>query len=118
MTDTLPRLRAPNRARLVDDVRQSLEDAILTGEIKPGERLIETRISEQLEVSRTTVREALLMLERQGLVQTRPRRGTFVARLSRQDALDLGYARALLEGYAVRMGFAKIDAALLARMQG
>jgi DNA-binding GntR family transcriptional regulator len=110
-------LRRPNRARLVDDVRQSLEEGILSGQIKPGERLIEADIAKHLDVSRTTIREALLMLERQGLVVTRPRRGTFVARLSRQDALDLGYARALLEGYAVRVGFAQIDAALLARLE-
>ena len=117
MSNGLPTLRVPNRARLVDDVRQSLEDGILTGQIKPSERLIEASIAEQLGVSRTTVREALLMLERQGLVVTKPRRGTFVARLSRQDALDLGYTRALLEGYAVRIGFRLIDEALLARLE-
>lgn len=116
MSNTLPTLRAPNRGRLVDDARQSLEEAILSGQIKPGERLVETWLSEQLDVSRTTVREALLMLERQGLVETKPRRGTFVARLSPQDSLDLGYARALLEGYAVRIGFAKIDEPLLRRL--
>lgn len=116
MSDSLVALRPPSRARLVDDVRQSLEDAVLAGHIKPGERLVETRLTRQLGVSRTTVREALLMLERQGLVETQPRRGTFVARLSRQDSLDVGYARALLEGYAVRIGFERIDHALLARL--
>ena len=44
----MPTLRVPNRARLVDDVRQSLEDGILTGQIKPSERLIEASIAEQL----------------------------------------------------------------------
>lgn len=117
MADVLPKLRAPSRARLVDDVRQSLEEGILSGQIKPGERLVETRICEQLGVSRTTVREALLMLERQGLVETRPRRGTFVTRLSRQDALDVGYARALLEGFGVRVGFSRIDGGLLRRLE-
>jgi DNA-binding GntR family transcriptional regulator len=116
MTAQLPQLRAPSRARLVDDVRQSLEEAILTGKIPPGERLRETWIAEQLTVSRTTVREALLMLERQGLVVTKPRRGTFVTRLSRQDALDVGFSRALLEAYAVRVGFAKIDKTILNRL--
>lgn len=117
MTETVLRLRAPNRARLVDDTRQSLEEAILSGQIKPGERLVETWLAEHLDVSRTTIREALLMLERQGLVETRPRRGTFVARLSAQDALDLGYSRALLEGYAVRVGFARIDEPLLQQLE-
>ncbi len=101
----LPKLRAPSHARLVDDVCQSLEDAILKGTIKPGERLVETWLTEQLGVSRTTVREALLMLERQGLVVSTPRRGTFVTRLSPQDALDVGCSRALLEAFAVRTGY-------------
>src|SRR5262245_59354157 len=69
---TLPQLRPPSRARLVDDVCQSLEEAILSGRIAPGERLREAWIAEQLGVSRTTIREALLMLERQGLVVTKP----------------------------------------------
>lgn len=114
---TLPQLRPPSRARLVDDVCQSLEEAILSGRIAPGERLRETWIAEQLGVSRTTIREALLMLERQGLVVTKPRRGTFVTRLSRQEALDIGFSRALLEAFAVRVGLARIDDATFVRLE-
>ncbi|MEP7189742.1 MAG: GntR family transcriptional regulator [Roseiflexaceae bacterium] len=109
-------LRAPSRARLVDDVFRSLEEAILSGRMRPGERVIETWISEHLEVSRTTVREALLMLERQGYVVSEPRRGTFVTRLSREEALDLCYNRALLESFAVRSGYTRIDDLLIGRM--
>lgn len=110
-------LRPPNRARLVDDVRASLEEAILAGAIKPGERLLESQLADELAVSRTTIREALLMLEHQGLVESRARRGTFVTRLSPDDALDVGFARALLEAYAVRVGFERIDAALLLQLE-
>lgn len=113
----LPRLRPPSRIRLVDDVYQSLEQAILTGQIKPGDRLIETWIQSQLGVSRTTVREALLKLERQGLVISRPRRGTFVTRLSPEDALNFGIARALLEAFALRIGFGRFDAALFDKLE-
>jgi len=102
-------LRRPSRLRIVDDVYQSLEEAILTGQVQPGARLVETAIAEQLDVSRTTVREAFLMLKRQGLVASEPRRGTFVTRLSREDALDLGYTRALLEAFAITVGYARID---------
>jgi DNA-binding GntR family transcriptional regulator len=102
-------LRRPSRLRIVDDVYQSLEEAILTGQVPPGARLVETAIAEQLDVSRTTVREAFLMLKRQGLVASEPRRGTFVTRLSREDALDLGYTRALLEAFAVTVGYARLD---------
>jgi DNA-binding GntR family transcriptional regulator len=102
--------------RLVDDVLRSLEDAILSGEAAPGMRLVEGAIASQLSVSRTTVREALLMLERRGLVVSRPRGGTFVTRISRPDALDLGYTRALLESYAVTVGFERITESVLSRM--
>ena len=56
------KLRRPSRLRIVDDVYQSLEEAILTGQVLPGARLVETSIAGQLDVSRTTVREAFLML--------------------------------------------------------
>src|ERR671929_1753007 len=94
------RLRPPSRLRLVDEVCRSLEEAILSARIRPGERLVETAIADQLGVSRTTIREAFLMLQQRGLIQSTPRGGTFVTRLSREDALDLGYTRALLEGFA------------------
>jgi DNA-binding GntR family transcriptional regulator len=109
-------LRQPSRSRLVDDVSRSLEEAILSGKMRPGDRLIETRIAEHLKVSRTTVREALLMLERQGYVVSEPRRGTFVTRLAREDALDLCYNRALLESFAVGVGYQHIDSGMLGRM--
>jgi DNA-binding GntR family transcriptional regulator len=109
-------LRPPSRSRLVDDVYRSLEEAILSGKMRPGDRLIETWLAEHLKVSRTTVREALLMLERQGYVVSEPRRGTFVTRLTREDALDLCYNRALLESFAVGAGYQHIDEAVLGRL--
>jgi DNA-binding GntR family transcriptional regulator len=103
------KLRTPSRARLVDDVYRSLEEAILSGRMRPGERIVESWLSEHLAVSRTTVREALLMLEREGYVVSEPRRGTFVTRLPREEALDLCYTRALLESFAVRAGYTRVD---------
>jgi len=107
--DPEPTLRPPTRVRVVDEVRQSIEEALLAGHVRPGERLVEQAISARLGVSRTTVREAFLMLERQGLVVQRPRHGTFVTRLSREDMRDLSRVRALLEGFAVSVGYAHID---------
>lgn len=115
--DDRPRLAPPNRARLIDDVCRILEESILSGKMRPGERLVEAWIAEQLQVSRTTVREALLMLDRQGLVESEPRRGTFVKRLSQQESFELGVARALIEGFAVRIGFANITEAMLTEME-
>lgn len=115
-TEDRPKLRRPSRRRLVDDVSRSIEEAILSGDARPGERLIEATISNDLGVSRSTVREALLMLERRGLVVNRPRRGTFVTRLSTDEATDIRVARALLEGFAVRAGHARIDDSLVAEL--
>ncbi len=112
------RLRKAVRLRVVDEARHSLEDAILAGKMRPGERLAETWLGEQLGVSRTTVREALLMLERQGLVVTIPRRGTFVARLSLQDALDISYSRALLEAFGVSIGYQRLDERAFDQLDG
>lgn len=117
MPSNTMRLRRPSHVRLVDQVRQSLEEAILAGQIPPGEHLAETRIGEQLNVSRTTVREALLMLEQQGLVVSVPRRGMFVTRLSEQDASDLAFLRVLLEGFAVVVGQSRIDDDLIAELE-
>ncbi len=101
-------IRPPSRLRLVDDVAQALEDGILSGSLRPGERLIETRLCDELGVSRTTLREALLTLQRRGLVRSEPRRGTFVHRLAPEESRDLRRARSVLEGYIVSVGHASL----------
>jgi DNA-binding GntR family transcriptional regulator len=110
-------LRPLRRHRIVDDVVRSLEDAILAGRMRPGERLLGAQLAEQLGVSQTTVREALLMLENRGLVKSEPRRGSFVTRLAREDARDLCRARALIEGYAIYVGLPQIDAECVRRLE-
>lgn len=111
------RLRQPSGIRLVDDVAGSIEDAILAGRMRPGERLVETPLCAELGVSRTTLREALLILQQRGLVTNEPRRGAFVTRLAREGALDLCRTRALLESYAVFAGYDKLGAGQFERMQ-
>lgn len=112
-----PKLRKPRRIRLVDDVVEALEDAILAGRIGAGERLVEAWISDELEVSRTTVREAFLKLERSGLVVSKSRQGTFVTRVSSEESEDLRATRALLEAYALGTGFTAIDGAVMKRLE-
>lgn len=111
------RLRQPSGIRLVDDVADSIEEAILAGQVRPGERLTETLLGAELGVSRTTIREALLALQQRGLVRIEPRRGTFVARLSREDAVDLCRARSLLESCAVFSGYGRLGPAQFDRLQ-
>lgn len=79
-----------------------LREAIFTSLFKPGERLIERDLCDQLEVSRTVVREALRQLEAEGLVETIPQQGPIVARLDADRAKEIYAIRALLEVLAAK----------------
>ncbi|MCS6907000.1 MAG: GntR family transcriptional regulator [Anaerolineales bacterium] len=84
-----------------------IKDAILEGQLLPGEPLHEVELSEKLNISRGTVREALRLLRQQGLVEVIPYRGAFVACLSPQMVEEIYTLRALLEPYALRLGMEK-----------
>lgn len=87
---------------LRDVVFQTLRQAILRGEIKPGERLMEIHLAKKLGVSRTPVREALRKLELEGLVTTVPRKGAVVAEITISDLEDVLEVRTALEELAVK----------------
>jgi DNA-binding GntR family transcriptional regulator len=95
-------------ARLADSIRERLRDAILKGDVAPGEHLREVEIAARYDVSRGPVREALLQLEREGLVLLRRNRGAVVTRLSRTDLEEVFSLRVAIErlavGRAVRHG--------------
>lgn len=79
---------------------QAIRNAILNMHFKPKERLVERRLCEQTGVSRTSVREALRVLESEGLVERIPNRGLFVATVSRDEARQIYEVRAALESAA------------------
>ena len=87
---------------LADDVVERLRDAIFHGSFKPGEALREEQLAAMLDVSRGPVREALVQLEREGLVIVRRHRGATVARLSRSDLEDVYSLRLALERLAIQ----------------
>jgi DNA-binding GntR family transcriptional regulator len=98
MTDTqLPRLT------LSRQIRDALVRRIVSGELEPGERLVETRIAEDYGTSQAPVREALRELETIGLVEVRPRRGTFVRHFIQQTLRESYVVRAALEEAATRL---------------
>ncbi|MCD7955452.1 MAG: GntR family transcriptional regulator [Lachnospiraceae bacterium] len=103
---------------LRDVVFQTLRQAILRGEISPGERLMEIHLAQKLGVSRTPVREAIRMLELEGLVTTVPRKGTVVAEITVSDLEDVLEVRQALEELAVRIVCKKITKEQLAEMKG
>jgi DNA-binding GntR family transcriptional regulator len=98
-------LRAEPAARvsLGEVVAERLRQAILDDELAPGEHLREDEISEMLQVSRGPVRAALLILQREGLVDLAPHRGATVARLSIEDVGEIYSLRTALETLAIRL---------------
>ncbi len=86
---------------LRDVVFNTLRQAILKGELKPGERLMEIALAERLGVSRTPIREAMRKLELEGLVVMIPRRGAQVANITERDLNDVLEVRIALENLAI-----------------
>ena len=86
---------------LRDVVFNTLRQAILKGELKPGERLMEIALAEKLGVSRTPIREAMRKLELEGLVVMIPRRGAQVANITEKDLNDVLEVRIALENVAI-----------------
>ncbi len=87
---------------LRDVVFNTLRQAILKGELKPGERLMEIQLAKRLGVSRTPVREAIRKLELEGLVLMIPRKGAEVAEITVKDLEDVLQVRTALEELAVK----------------
>lgn len=101
-------LRMDDYLPLRDVVFNTLREAILTGELEPGERLMEIKLAEKLGVSRTPIREAIRMLQIEGLVNITPRKGTVVAEISKDDLKNVLEVRKVLEKLAVELACMKI----------
>ena len=86
-----------------------IRQAILDGRLEPGSRLKEEELARELGISRTPVREALLVLQAEGLIETTPNRGAVVVTHDADDLIDLYQLRALLEGYAARQAAATVS---------
>ena len=89
-------------------VFERLQNDILNGKYQPGDSLIETRLSEELGVSRTPIREAIRQLELEDLVQAIPNKGVVVKGIPQQDIKDIYTIRMLIEGLAARWAAEKI----------
>ncbi len=98
----------PQSGSLRSRVFTQLQNDILNGRYEPGESLTELKLSEELGVSRTPVREALRQLELEGLVQSIPNKGAIVKGVSAQDIQDIYTIRMLIEGLAARWATEKI----------
>lgn len=118
MTDKLELapIESVPQPQMRDKVYERLRGAIVNGGLKPGERLVERQLAELLGVSRTPIREAIRMLELEGLVAHVPRIGSVVAKVTDSEVLEIYRIRAVLEGLAARMAAEKIKPEQLARL--
>ena len=94
---------------LEEKVYHSLEEQILSGQLKAGEALTEVKLAKSLGVSRTPVREALQRLGREGLIRLIPNKGAVVVGISEQDLIDIYTIRMRLEGLAARIAAENSD---------
>jgi DNA-binding GntR family transcriptional regulator len=104
------------RPQLSEEVAGHLRTLIMSGRVRPGERIRLEEVAEQLGVSITPVREALLTLRGEGMVELEPRRGYVVAPMSRQDILDVFTLQGDIAGELAARVAARITASELAEL--
>jgi DNA-binding GntR family transcriptional regulator len=109
-------LTPASRKSLGEDVADRLREAILHGELSPGQRLREEELSVRLQVSRGPVRDAFILLEREGLVRASRNRGVSVVELTRNDLQEIFTLRSALEPLAIRLAIQRGDTSDLAQM--
>ena len=88
---------------------EKIKEAIIKGHFKPGEKLVEQTLAQEMGVSRTPVREAIRRLEAEGFVVSIPRKGVVVSRADKEEIVQLYSIRAELEGLAARWAIENAD---------
>lgn len=102
---------------LRNKVFKYIKAQIITGQYNPGESLVESKLAEELGVSRTPIREAIRLLDLEGLVETTPNKGAVVLGISPKDVEDIYAIRQLVEGLAARWAAERITPSQLKEMQ-
>jgi len=101
-------IRLDNYKPLREMVYETLREAIILGRLKPGERLMEMQLADEIGVSRTPVREAIRKLELEGFLVMIPRKGAYVSGISVKDIVDVFEVRAALESLAAGLAAERI----------
>ena len=112
--------RAPSsrrRGALGEEVVDYLRNLILTGALRPGQKVDQVAVSTALGVSRSPIREALVVLSREGLIELTPRRGASVVQLTREDIIDHYALFAVVAGRAAAMAAESLDEVRLAELR-
>ena len=105
------------RRRLADEVYDQLVTAIMAREIGPDDRLVQEKLAAELDISRTPVREALLRLEKEGVLHLASSGGFRLNKISEEETRELYQARAAIEGQAARILAVRNDPAEIAELR-
>ena len=114
---TMPKAKEEDFLPLRDSVYNKLRQAILTGEYPPGERLMEVHLGDKLGVSRTPIREAIRMLELEGLVTMIPRKGSMVSQITEKNMSDVLEVRRALDILCVQLACERITSDGIAELK-
>lgn len=102
---------------LSDDVSKIIRKMILNGELKAGDWINQVQLAEKFNISRGPIREALKILQNEGLIKHETNKGTFVATLSDQDAFEIYTLRALIEGEAAQLALPHLTSQDLSELE-
>lgn len=101
--------KAPEHIDLTSWIHKELKSQILEHKLKPGQKIIQEEVAEELGVSRTPLLKVLQLLEAEFLVESKPRRGYYVREISTKEMIDVFECREVLEGLAARLVAEKAD---------
>lgn len=109
--------KAVIKGTLRKEIRRYIQEQIASGRFQAGDRIVETQLAKELDVSQAPVREAILELAAMGLLEERPYSGTFVRKLTAEDIEDIYNTRAFIDEYAARQAAKRITDEQLADME-
>ncbi len=109
--------RLPAKETLRSNIKDHIQQQIAEGVYRPGDRIVETRLAKELNVSQAPVREAILELATMGLLEERPYSGTYVRYLTIAEIEDIFNTRAFVEEYAAKRAAKHVTEAQLAEME-
>ena len=103
---------------LREKILETIREAILKGNLKPGEKVAEPELAERFGISRTPIREAFRQLESEGYLTVIPRKGAVVAALSERDVQEFYAIKSILEGYAAELAAQNLSERDLEKLEG
>ena len=117
MRSAKPGKRLPTKETLRSNIKDYIQQQIAEGRYQPGDRIVETQLARELNVSQAPVREAILELAAMGLLEERPYSGSFVKHFSIAEIEDIFATRAFVEEYAARRAAQSVTEEQLAQME-